>query len=191
MQPASRGGILTFALASTWGGMILSGPKACRGSTNDARIFPVFLHSPVGFQLSVDVIRAWQVQHLLRIDEGSGLLRPSGMLGRGGGGPGGLSGRICACAPEVRRVVTMQHAGGEMLRRARARQARCGSADTTRSLARPPSRSLSTHRHTSVARTHLASFKPHAFRQRAISIFRVILIGVVVRSGDSRGEQGQ
>lgn len=27
--------------------MILSGPKACRGSTNDARILPHFLHSAV------------------------------------------------------------------------------------------------------------------------------------------------
>jgi hypothetical protein len=56
----------------------LSGPKACRGSTNDARIFPVFLHSPV-FQLSVDVtgrqVRALRQRHLLLIDEGSGLLR--------------------------------------------------------------------------------------------------------------------
>lgn len=33
------------------------------------------------FQLSVDVIRAWHVRHLLLIDEGSGLLRPSGILG--------------------------------------------------------------------------------------------------------------
>ena len=37
---------LTFALARLVGGMILSGPNACRGSTKDARIFPVFLHSP-------------------------------------------------------------------------------------------------------------------------------------------------
>lgn len=36
----------TFAFASTDGGMILSGPNACRGSTKDARILPVFLHSP-------------------------------------------------------------------------------------------------------------------------------------------------
>ena len=27
----------TFAFANIWGGMILSGPKACRGSTKDAR----------------------------------------------------------------------------------------------------------------------------------------------------------
>lgn len=37
----------TFALARMAGGIILSGPKACRGSTNDAKILPVFLHSPV------------------------------------------------------------------------------------------------------------------------------------------------
>lgn len=36
---------LTFALASTDGGMTLSGPKACRGSTKAARILPHFLHS--------------------------------------------------------------------------------------------------------------------------------------------------
>jgi hypothetical protein len=58
--------------------MILSGPKACRGSTNDARIFPVFLHSPV-FQLSVDVtgrqVRALRQKYILLIEEGNGLLR--------------------------------------------------------------------------------------------------------------------
>lgn len=36
-----------LALARICGGMILSGPKACRGSTNEARMRPVFLHSPV------------------------------------------------------------------------------------------------------------------------------------------------
>jgi hypothetical protein len=100
--------------------MILSGPKACRGSTKDARIFPVFLHSPVGFQLSVDVIRAWRVRHLLLIDEGSGLLRPSGIWGDDVGSTWGLSGRICAYAQEVRRVVIMQQVGGGLLRGARA-----------------------------------------------------------------------
>ena len=35
----------TFAFASTDGGIILSGPKDCRGSTKDARILPAFLHS--------------------------------------------------------------------------------------------------------------------------------------------------
>jgi hypothetical protein len=44
-------GLRTFALARTDGGMILSGPNACRGSTNDARILPVFLHSPVAVNL--------------------------------------------------------------------------------------------------------------------------------------------
>jgi len=38
--------VLTFALARTLGGIILSGPKACLGSTKDARIFPVLRHSP-------------------------------------------------------------------------------------------------------------------------------------------------
>lgn len=36
---------LTFALASTDGGMTLSGPNDCLGSMNDARILPHFLHS--------------------------------------------------------------------------------------------------------------------------------------------------
>lgn len=36
-----------LALARIFGGMILSGPKDCRGSTKEARMRPVFLHSPV------------------------------------------------------------------------------------------------------------------------------------------------
>ena len=36
----------TFAFPRTDGGMTLSGPNDCRGSTNDARILPAFLHSP-------------------------------------------------------------------------------------------------------------------------------------------------
>ena len=39
----------TFAFARTDGGMILSGPNDCRGSTKDARILPVFLHSPAQY----------------------------------------------------------------------------------------------------------------------------------------------
>ena len=35
-----------LALARIWGGMILSGPKACRGSMKEARMRPHFLHSP-------------------------------------------------------------------------------------------------------------------------------------------------
>lgn len=35
----------TLALARTEGGIILSGPKACRGSIKDVRILPHFLHS--------------------------------------------------------------------------------------------------------------------------------------------------
>jgi hypothetical protein len=35
----------TFAFARTDGGITLSGPKACRGSTNDVKILPHFLHS--------------------------------------------------------------------------------------------------------------------------------------------------
>jgi hypothetical protein len=38
-------GLLTLALARTDGGMILSGPKACRGSMKEERILPHFLHS--------------------------------------------------------------------------------------------------------------------------------------------------
>lgn len=36
----------TFAFARIWGGMILSGPNACRGSTKEAKTLPHFLHSP-------------------------------------------------------------------------------------------------------------------------------------------------
>jgi hypothetical protein len=35
-----------LALARICGGMTLSGPKACLGSMNDARMRPHFLHSP-------------------------------------------------------------------------------------------------------------------------------------------------
>lgn len=38
---------LTFAFAKISGGITLSGPKACRGSTKEARILPAFLHSPI------------------------------------------------------------------------------------------------------------------------------------------------
>jgi hypothetical protein len=38
---------LTFALARISGGMTLSGPKACFGSTKEVKIFAAFLHSPV------------------------------------------------------------------------------------------------------------------------------------------------
>ena len=36
-----------FAFARTAGGMILSGPNDCRGSTKEARILPAFSHSSV------------------------------------------------------------------------------------------------------------------------------------------------
>jgi hypothetical protein len=52
------------ALARICGGMILSGPNACRGSMNEARMRPHFLHS-------------------LLIDDGSGLLRLGDMISRG------------------------------------------------------------------------------------------------------------
>jgi len=38
----------TFAFANTEGGMILSGPKDCRGSTKDVKILLHFLHSAGG-----------------------------------------------------------------------------------------------------------------------------------------------
>lgn len=43
----ARDSRLTFAFARICGGMILSGPKACRGSTKEVRILPAFVHSPV------------------------------------------------------------------------------------------------------------------------------------------------
>lgn len=84
--------------------MILSGPNDCRGSTKDARILPVFLHSPaqhvsisnsISFRVSVsqrsDVTAAGRRRSLIQVsatqpiavrdsdlllmDEGSGLLR--------------------------------------------------------------------------------------------------------------------
>jgi hypothetical protein len=86
-EEASR----TFAFARTDGGMILSGPNDCRGSTKDARILPVFLHSPAQcVSQPSDVTAAglaepqWSFptqpiavrdSDLLLMDEGSGLLR--------------------------------------------------------------------------------------------------------------------
>ena len=46
-----------LAFARIWGGIILSGPKDCFGSMKDARILPVFLHSPIDCQ---EPSRAWQ-----------------------------------------------------------------------------------------------------------------------------------
>lgn len=51
--PVSVSSLRTLALLRICGGMTLSGPKACRGSTKDARILPAFLHSPAGGQLHV------------------------------------------------------------------------------------------------------------------------------------------
>jgi hypothetical protein len=42
-----------LALARMLGGMILSGPKACRGSMKEARMRPHFLHSPVRYIISL------------------------------------------------------------------------------------------------------------------------------------------
>ena len=44
----------TFALARISGGMTLSGPKACLGSTKDARTLAAFLHSPAGNRQQID-----------------------------------------------------------------------------------------------------------------------------------------
>ena len=73
-------GSRTFAFARTDGGMILSGPNDCRGSTKDARILPVFLHSPaqyvsVGVSVSVsqpsDVTVAGLRRSLIEVSETS------------------------------------------------------------------------------------------------------------------------
>ena len=66
-----------FALLRIWGGMTLSGPKACRGSTKDARIFAACIHSPAIDQLDLDEVVSGYV---LLIDEGRGLLIPNGIL---------------------------------------------------------------------------------------------------------------
>lgn len=60
--------------------MILSGPKDCRGSTNEARILPVFLHSPGGIWSVSCSYYVCRCRDLLLIDEGRGLLM-SGILG--------------------------------------------------------------------------------------------------------------
>jgi len=58
----------------------LSGPNACRGSTNEARILPVFLHSPASAVSYVTVPPRHEEAAILLIDEGSGLLRLSPMV---------------------------------------------------------------------------------------------------------------
>jgi hypothetical protein len=70
--------VLTFAFARICGGIILSGPKACRGSTKDAKIFPAFLHSPALDQYSCTTLTALS-DDLLLIEEGIGLLIPNGI----------------------------------------------------------------------------------------------------------------
>jgi hypothetical protein len=71
--------LLTFALAKIAGGMILSGPKACRGSMKDARILPAFLHSPAPHQYFCET-SVWLRIDLLLMEEGIGLLIPKGIL---------------------------------------------------------------------------------------------------------------
>jgi hypothetical protein len=58
--------------------MILSGPNACRGSTNDAKILPAFLHSPAGRQRRHRHTMAAS-RHSLLIDDGRGLLMENGI----------------------------------------------------------------------------------------------------------------
>jgi hypothetical protein len=58
--------------------MILSGPNACRGSTNDAKILPAFLHSPAGGQRR-HRHNITAPGHSLLIEDGSGLLIENGM----------------------------------------------------------------------------------------------------------------
>lgn len=67
-------GSRTFAFARTDGGMILSGPNDCRGSTKDARILPVFLHSPaqyVSVNQPSDVTAAGLRRSLIEVSETS------------------------------------------------------------------------------------------------------------------------
>jgi hypothetical protein len=57
--------------------MILSGPKAWRGSTKDARIFPHFLHSAiVGLIQSLFLAESSEKRYLHAIDDGRGLWSP-------------------------------------------------------------------------------------------------------------------
>lgn len=55
----------TFAFARTEGGIILSGPKACLGSTKDAKILLHFLHSAVERYVLAAVCRASEVERMV------------------------------------------------------------------------------------------------------------------------------
>jgi hypothetical protein len=68
----------TFAFARTDGGMILSGPKDCRGSTKDARILPVFLHSPAEQIVSDVTVRPASPYLRLANRSGRHVLTPHG-----------------------------------------------------------------------------------------------------------------
>lgn len=74
----------------------MSGPKAWRGSTKEARILPVFLHSPVG-SIGVSVHTRHRTgttetgENALLMEEGSGLLIPSGMVESGCRGAEGIA----------------------------------------------------------------------------------------------------
>jgi hypothetical protein len=57
--------------------MILSGPKAWRGSTKDARILPHFLHSAiVGLPQHSWLVESSETRYLHAIDDGRGLWSP-------------------------------------------------------------------------------------------------------------------
>lgn len=64
--------------------MILSGPKACRGSMKEARIFAAFLHSPeeavswMAHKIAGE--RTSRGRYILLIEEGSGLCIPRGIF---------------------------------------------------------------------------------------------------------------
>jgi hypothetical protein len=66
----------TFAPPKTAGGMILSGPKACRGSIKEDKILAHFLHSAVAVVSSWSTSQPdeWEYSHA--IDDGRGLWRP-------------------------------------------------------------------------------------------------------------------
>lgn len=64
-----------LALDRMFGGIILSGPNDCRGSMNEARIRPHFLHSPVIEIVNGRFYCKKEEEYSLRMDEGSGLLR--------------------------------------------------------------------------------------------------------------------
>lgn len=74
-------GSQTFAFANICGGIILSGPKACRGSTKEARTYRArkLRARPRAREYKPELTLA-AFLHSLLIEVGIGLLSPKGMV---------------------------------------------------------------------------------------------------------------